>query len=213
MPVQTDTTTGGPAPNQIQLEVQVEQNQPQYEIQQPEPLPQPEIDEPEEEEEEEDDEPEKPSNALAICAFIAMLSFFLLPFILTGINYWTDFNLWQFMKSTRSSFIDSRESILALEQNITTAICTFPDTTNTLSGFEEFLKLNTTIPRLNCNCTTYSGSDPGGIPCDMLRDETLSTNNFDFDLCNTNQFDSASSCFVCSCNDKSWFSKNSPQQV
>ena len=196
------------APGQIQLEVQVNQQYDQQYTQQPQ-LPQTE---PREETPEPSPDPEeKPNSCLAYMAFICVMLMFLWPFILTFVNYYTDYNLWTFIKSTANQYEDARNSIKSDTTNITTVTCTW-DGDNTLQSFQDF-QFNNTV-NTGCNCTTTSGTDIVGIDCESLnqRSDTFTTNNWDYQLCLNWQNDINSACVVCtSCDADTVYSAKSPQ--
>merc|ERR1719410_1915537 len=75
---------------------------------------------------------------LPFCAFLAILFAFLWPFILILINYYTDWNLWQFINATHDNYIDAYDQITASNTNISILTCTI-DGNNSLSEFESFL--------------------------------------------------------------------------
>ena len=155
-------------PNQIQLEVEVntENNNNQYSGQQSQ-LPDPEARQETAEPKEDDDAEKKANSCLSYMAFLCVILMFMWPFMLQFINYYTDYNLWTFMKLTSKSYKDARSVIKNDNSIITTITCKW-DNENSLESFEYFMAKNTSQSATGCSCNTYSGTDTGGIDCDII---------------------------------------------
>eukprot|EP01083_Nonionella_stella_P287155 977382_1 len=167
-------TTMQPTPNQIQLEIQVETNNDN--IEQPEPdLPEAETPESETPTPTPEPEPEPKKSCLAYMAFIVILLLFLWPFILTLINYYTDFRLWLFIKSTHDTYNDAYNNIQKFNTDINTLTCTF-NGENSLQSFENFIYNTTTETECECN---YIDNTSPNWDCNTLSNTEWTTTNID----------------------------------
>jgi len=198
------------APNQIQLEVQVNQQLNTNEPESPEQdLPAPSPPEIEEEPETEPAPPaEEKNTCLALMAFIVILILFVWPFLLTFLNYYTDYTLFNFIKATRDEYNAAHSQIEASNHNLSTLTCSF-NGENSLSAFQDFVSSSTN--QTLCTCVDLVWPN---IDCAALRDAQWTTSNFDYDTCTQYEADTTSKCVRCSgCHADSVYHRASPQHL
>jgi len=172
----TDLPQTEPAPNQIQLQVQVNQ---QYNTEEYEPtIPAMDMTTLEDDREPENEPPPRENKSpLALVALIVIFIVFLWPFVLMALNYYTDFNLWRFMRSTRQTYGDAQSNIHDARTDIRTLTCAY-NGENTLSSFQSFM-LNRSADT-GCDCVDIINV---ASSCDALNDASWTTTNFDASLC------------------------------
>ena len=188
------------APNQIQLEVQINE---QYDgIDEDESdLPPVESNEPQQPPPE---QPTKPKHTwLPLMAFFAILIAFTWPFILVVLNYYTDWNLWNFIRETRDSYNDAYAEITSTNTNISVLTCTF-NGVNSLAQFESFLLNTSATTECQCNYMTIAT-----INCTELSNSAWTTTNFEYDACMN--ADADATCLECTdCAASSFYTADSP---